>query len=423
MNIWIVETGEPLPVPIDRDTRKLRAGMLSDALCDAGHSVYWWASTFDHFHKRERYLEPQTIVINPSLTIRLLHSHGYHRNVSLARLRHNRSIARHFITEARGAPRPDVILCCVPTPELAAESVRVGHQIGVPLIIDIRDVWPDVYLISLPALIRRPAKAFLRRYYRRFSDAVSSANSLTAVSETYLDWALKIAKRPRRELDTVFPIGFPACATDSSHPSVCERAEFLDRYGIPSGSVLFSFAGTFGSSYDLATVVEAAQSLGQSKDNHIHFAIAGDGDNAAALRKLAAGVQNITFLGWLGRLELQRLLLVSDIGVAPYTRSAMQSLPNKIYEYMAAGLPIMSSLKGEACDLLAAERIGVTYTPEEVESLVSNARTLAAQADLRQAMGARALRLFDRRFSAKHVYQAMAEHIVRLGTEYLHRLA
>src|ERR1700677_3004864 len=104
MKIWIVETGEPLPIAVDRDTRKLRAGMVSDALCDAGHSVYWWATTFDHFHKRERLSALQTIAVNPLLTIRLLHSRGYRHNVSLARLWHNRSIAGHFAAEVLRAP-------------------------------------------------------------------------------------------------------------------------------------------------------------------------------------------------------------------------------------------------------------------------------------------------------------------------------
>src|SRR5580698_417619 len=188
MKIWIIETGEPLPIPIDPDTRPLRAGMLIDALCAAGHSVYWWATTFDHFHKRERFPVPQTIDVNPLLTIRLLHSRGYRHNVSLARLRHNRSIASHFAAEALRAPRPDVILCCMPTPELVEQSVNIGSRIGVPVIIDVRDVWPDVYLTPLPAAIRRPAGAFLHSHYRRFWAAVSGADSLTAVSDTYLDW-------------------------------------------------------------------------------------------------------------------------------------------------------------------------------------------------------------------------------------------
>jgi glycosyltransferase involved in cell wall biosynthesis len=419
MKIWIVETGEPLPIPIDQDTRKLRAGMLIDALCAAGHSVDWWATTFDHFHKRQRFPEPQTIAVNPLLTIRLLHSRGYRHNVSFARLRHNRSIANHFAAEALRAPRPDVILCCMPTPELAEQSVKLGGQIGVPVIIDIRDVWPDVYLTALPAAVRRPAKALLHNHYRRFWAAVSSADSLTAVSDTYLDWSLKIARRSKRELDIVFPLGFPTSATDLPRPSAGDTNEFLDHQRIPRGSVLFSFAGTFGSSYDLATVIQAARALGQSKDNKIHFLIAGDGDNGKSPRKLAENVENVTFLGWLDRLDLQRLLLLSDVGIAPYIRSAPQSLPNKIYEYMAAGLPILSSLEGEACDLLTDERIGLTYSPENVASLVSNVRTLAAQTDFRRAMGARALNLFNSRYRASHVYQAMAGHIVRLGTEHL----
>ena len=418
MKVWIVETGEPLPVPIDQDTRKLRAGMLSDALCAAGHSVYWWATTFDHFHKRERFSATQTLSVNPSLTIRLLHSRGYRRNVSLARLRHNRSIACCFADEARRAPRPDLILCCMPTPELAERSVKIGRRLGVPVIIDVRDIWPDVYLTSLPAALRRPAKVCLRAYYRTFWSAVSEADSLTAVSATYLDWSLKTARRAKRELDVVFPLGFPDCAADLPHPNTGEVNEFLDRHGIPRKSVLFLYAGTFGSSYDLATVIQTARALEQAKDSNIHFVIAGDGDNGKSLRKLAQNINNVTLLGWLERPELQRLLLISDVGMAPYGRAATQSLPNKLFEYMAAGLPILSSLSGEARCLLTNEGIGLAYSPGDVASLVSTVRSLAAGPDLRRTMGTRALGLFNSRFRASHIYQVMAEHIERLGTEH-----
>jgi glycosyltransferase involved in cell wall biosynthesis len=145
--------------------------------------------------------------------------------------------------------------------------------------------------------------------------------------------------------------------------------------------------------------------------------IAGDGDNGKTLRKLAAGLKNITFLGWLDRLELKRILLISDVGIAPYVRSATQSLPNKIYEYMAAGLPILSSLHGEARDLLIKEKIGLAYSPENVASLVNSVQMLTVDADLRRGMGLRALRLFHSRFSGDRIYQALAKHIERLGTK------
>jgi glycosyltransferase involved in cell wall biosynthesis len=421
MRIWIVEVGEPLPPPIDRDTRKHRIAMLIDALINAGHSVYWWASTFDHFHKRLRFTAPKTLELNNSLTIKLLHGPGYSRNISFARLRHNRLIAAAFAEEARRAPKPDVILCCLPTPELAEQSVVIARSLGVPVMIDVRDVWPEVYLTSLPGSLRPVARLFLHQHYQKVREVISKADGVTAVSETYLDWALRLAKRCRQANDQVFPLGFPTDALNISPPRQCEIEDYRRTCHIPPGSVLFSFAGTFGNSYDLSTMVGAARILRRVGESDIHFVIAGDGDNGNHIRKLAVDADNVSLPGWLGRLDLQRLLLMSDVGVAPYVDSAKQSLPNKLYEYMAAGLPILSSLMGESRVLLAEQSIGLFYRPGDAAALAASIRWIAARPELRRNMGIKGLELFNRRFRANRIYKAMGSHITRIVTQSIER--
>ena len=49
MNIWLIQTGEKLP--LQNKERKLRTTLLADCLIKRGHSVLWWASAFDHFKK------------------------------------------------------------------------------------------------------------------------------------------------------------------------------------------------------------------------------------------------------------------------------------------------------------------------------------------------------------------------------------
>lgn len=126
MRTWIVEVGEPLP--IDEDDRPLRCGMLCERLVAAGHQVLWWASTFDHAHKRRRFDQSTTVTVTPGLTLRLLHGPGYRRNLSLRRLLNNRRVAAQFAREAAGrqAP-PDLIFCSMPTPELAEKSIEFGR--------------------------------------------------------------------------------------------------------------------------------------------------------------------------------------------------------------------------------------------------------------------------------------------------------
>jgi hypothetical protein len=50
MNIWLVQTGELLP--LDEGVKKMRIALLADILVERGHNVFWWASAFDHFTKQ-----------------------------------------------------------------------------------------------------------------------------------------------------------------------------------------------------------------------------------------------------------------------------------------------------------------------------------------------------------------------------------
>src|SRR5580693_5934186 len=121
MRAWIVDATEPLP--IDAGERQWRCGMLCDVLLAHGYEVQWWSSTFHHARKVHRRPTPQTVEARPGLTLRLLHGPGYRRNLSLARITHNRIVAKAFAEEAKRIPRPDFAFCTMPTPELAEKGV------------------------------------------------------------------------------------------------------------------------------------------------------------------------------------------------------------------------------------------------------------------------------------------------------------
>ncbi len=415
MQVWIVEATEPLS-GIDGNFRDLRCGMLSKSLAAHGHEVTWWTSTFNHEKKKHRYNSARTIKLQDGLQLRLLHGPGYARNISPSRLWHHGVVARAFAREAFAIPhKPDVVFCCLPTIELSEKAIAYGQANGIPVIIDVRDQWPDVYLTVFSPKLRGLARKALAAEFRRAAGIFRAATGITAVSRTFLDWALECAKRSCQDSDGVFPLAYPSLSANSGAIDT-SMTRLQTEYGIGCNTLVVTFAGTFGASYDLETVIRAARIL-QSSDisSNIQVIVAGDGDNGARLREMARGLQNVVFTGWLDQNSIVALLRLSSVGLVAYTAEALQSLPNKPFEYMAAGLPLLSSLRGELAALIRDETIGVQYQPGDAPSLVESIHWFLLNPDARRAMGLRARRLFEERFSAEVVYPRLIQHLEKIA--------
>ena len=394
MKVWLIQDGESLPF-VNKGAREMRCSTLAGALVKSGAEVLWWASTFDHSSKKYLYPEATTITPAPGLTVRLLHGPGYKHNQSFARIVHQRSLAQAFAKEALNLALPDVIVANIPFPELAEQTVAFGTKARVPVIVFVEDMWPDIYLTMVPKCFHWLVKIIFAAEFRRIKKIFSSAAAIFAVSNTYLNWALLYSGRGKKALDGVFPLGYPTPLKDSG----MDRSALWGKYAVDPGKVIITFAGVFGFSYDLETVVKAARLLAESGETRVHFVLIGDGDNSVSLRRSAENLPNITFMGWLGHQALYQVLTCSDIGLAAYHLRATQTLPYKPFEYMAAGLPLLSSLPGELKELISNEKIGTSYKACEVRSLVEAISALLSDRQELAEMRKRSMALFHSRFS------------------------
>jgi glycosyltransferase involved in cell wall biosynthesis len=177
------------------------------------------------------------------------------------------------------------------------------------------------------------------------------------------------------------------------------------------------FIGTFGRTYELETVIRVARSLHEKGDDRAQFVLSGEGGRLEQCRKLADGLPNVVFTGWLNSTEIEWMMDVADIGLAAYVRDAPQGLPNKIFEYLAGGLTIVSSLGREAAELLDSTGCGLTYIAENPDSLMSQLTRLLDDPLLLSRMKTAARNTFDQKFSSRHVYKPYIELIESLGAK------
>ncbi len=403
MNVWLIQTGETLPLA--NDVRQMRTGMLADELLRRGHTVRWWGSAFDHFKKEWVCSRDSVIEASDRLTIHCLKGNGYRRNVSLARFVDHRRISWKFRPATVGLAPPDIIVAASPAYDLAYAAARYAADRQVPILVDIRDPWPDIFLHGVPAVARPAARALLATEFRMMGALCRYATGLIAVTSTFLTMGLHYARRSRQWQDRVFYLGYraPGALLAESEALGAIRARC-------SGKFVVVFVGTFGEYHDPAILLDVA---GQLASRNIMFVIAGDGQNRAAFQRRAQSLPNVILPGWLGQADIDSLLQFSHVGVCP-TSHDIDLFPNKAFLYLSAGMPVISAFVGDLKESIERFRIGRNYAPGDTAALRDHIVSLAEDSDLYRQIAENARRHFAREFDARVIYQDYADHIESL---------
>jgi len=100
MNIWFVSIFENTPLD---DNQNTRYNSLVNEAVDRGHKVTFWASTFKHNVKKQRYGNSQHVEINGLLSVRFIKSEEYKENISFKRLTSHRKFSKELIREFNAA--------------------------------------------------------------------------------------------------------------------------------------------------------------------------------------------------------------------------------------------------------------------------------------------------------------------------------
>jgi glycosyltransferase involved in cell wall biosynthesis len=409
MKAWVITVGEPLPKYSPAD-RIWRSGYLAQLLARRGHEVTWWVSSFDHFRKVQLEPDSRRVPLEPGLTLQFLYGREYPRNVSLARLLNHRENGREFRRIARAEQAPDVILCSFPTIELSCEATAFGQERGVPVVLDIRDLWPDEMLDRVPRVARPFGRLLLAPMYAGARRALRDATALVGLSEEFLGWGLQRAGRARAAADRVIPMGYTGML-DAAAIDDTVRAK-LAALGVDPRKRIFWFSGTFTGNLDLGTVIEAARRLLGEAD--IQFVLCGAGEYDAQWRAQAAGLGNVIFTGWAVASELAYLSSIAWVGLGAYAPHARMSNPNKVFEYMSAGLPVLLSLGGETRALFEDNDMGQGYTAGDPLSLAAAVQRLARDPLLRERQSANARQVFRERFAPETLYGGFADYLLSL---------
>ena len=375
MKVWIINPFDNLPI---EGFRPQRYWLMSKAFVEAGHEVVLWSCTFSHTNKRFREIdEAKLCAAEKDLggKIRLVPTIGYKKNISFKRILSHKILSRNWRKMAeREKEKPDVIIASIPPIGLCTEARKFCEKNGAKFIVDIQDAWPETFERVVPKIFLSPLFKAARKNY-------VSANALTAVSQRYVDLVKKYGVKKNVRL---FYHGIDL--KDYDKKSCGGERDFTIVY-----------AGNFGESYDLETLVAAVKKV---KD--VRLEIAGTGPKEESLKLLADGCERIHFNGYLRSEELEKMLKCADVGIIPMFADSYVGMPGKLADYTSQGLAVLNSLEGEVWQMVDEYGVGLNYKAGNEESLVAAIEKMRSQ-DIGK-MRERS-KVLARRFNASVIYK------------------
>lgn len=390
MNITIVAPYCSLPSEPHFNRFWYLAELLSQS-----HNVLLITSNFKHYDKSFRRPEDAEAASQGRLKVMLLEESGYGKNVSLGRLASHHRFVRHFekwLENCRPGEQ-DIVYSAYP---LIATNLLLGKhkaRLGYKLIVDVQDVWPESFSSVVPFLKKIPHK--LLPFASRANRAYRYADALVAVSQTYLDRA--------KEANPNVPGEAVYIGADIPKLDAVPAKDFGD-----DKTRLF-YLGTLSYSYDVETVCKGVRKLLDDGEN-VELHIMGGGPDLEKLKQYENHA--IKFYGYLPYSEMMSIAKGCDIAVNAIHSHAMQSVTNKLSDYMALQKPVLNSqTNAEVLDLLNLLP-HANYRSGDVDSFVQAAKDI-----LKRKNDPVQSDEIVRRFKRDVAYQKIVNLIERLAHE------
>ena len=388
---------------IPRDSGATRSYWFAKKLVDNGIKVTMLTSTNKHF--------PEAGHVDIEGIDVLYVKNAYSQYFSKARKVY--SFVK-FVVQAiwNGKKQKDVdLMYATSTPLTVGFIALVLHKLkGWPYIFEVRDLWPE-FPIQIGAIRNGLAIKMLRKLERAI---YKNAVHVVALSPGMEDGVLKCGT-PKEKVTMIPNMSKP----DLFFPRE-KKDEDYDKYGIDKTKFNVVHAGAMGVANGLGYIIEAADIL-QNKmhDNSIHFVFAGGGATQPMLEKMASerGLKNVRFLGYFNTQGISDVMNLCDMSIVSFKNLPIlyTNSPNKLFDSLSAGLPIIVNSAGWTKGIAEDEHCGIYVDPEHPEELAQKLIDIRDKKDVLKVMGENARRLslekFDKSILSEKFFQVVKAHL------------
>ena len=274
------------------------------------------------------------------------------------------------------------------------------------MIVDVRDLWPDIFEHNLSGIIKLLAKPYIKWLDSKTKKIMRDAFAIYSISQAMLDWGLKKGQRVQQKQDRYFYLGYQKKENlKNTEKEVMDESKFN-----------ISFFATINNQFNYEIILDLAEKLKQN-DKDVMINICGDGPQFETLKQKAQSYENVKLFGWVGKDIIDYILKSSKFGLAPYknTFDFQMSVSNKFAEYLSYGLPIILTSDGYMKSLLAQNECGISS--QNVEEIYQFIMDVKNNEKVYQQMSQNAKKLYEENFVAEKIYQELADYLENLKEE------
>ena len=161
--VWIINPYGSLP---SESWATYRSTMLAESLAASGYTVTQFISNFEHRSKTFRSKTFETLQISSNYFISIVPSSAYSAHMSISRIQYERTFATNLLKEVATIDQPYFIVLAEPA--LFYYNILLRPLIiksKCILILDIIDIWPELFELAIPKRFRAFSSLLLAPLY------------------------------------------------------------------------------------------------------------------------------------------------------------------------------------------------------------------------------------------------------------------
>lgn len=273
----------------------------------------------------------------------------------------------------------------------------VARLKGVPFLFEVRDLWP-AFAIAVGVLRSQPlirASLWLERFLYRHADRVM------VNSPGYLQ---HVSQRGAGRVELI-----PNGAAPEMFDPLADGRAFRAAHGL-EGKFIVTYAGAHGMSNDLSVVLRAAALLGDCPE--VRFVFVGDGKEKVNLQAQAAQMQlsNVCFLPPVAKEQMGEVLAAADacIAILKPLELYKTTYPNKVFDYLAAGRPVVLAIDGVIRQVVEDAGAGLFCEPGDPAAMARVVRAFAADPREARRMGLAGRQYIETHFNRRDLAEKLA---------------